>query len=70
MANRQAVIKQAEAKRYFKAAKEAGFGRARLITYPDGRIEIIGEDGPALVPALDATLSPFEQWKAENADKD
>ena len=68
MANRQAAIKQTYATRLFKAAKQAGFGRARLITYPDGRIEIIGENGP--VPTAEAPLSPFEKWKAENAGKD
>jgi hypothetical protein len=39
MANRLAVIKQADAKRLFKAALEAGFERARIILHPDGRIE-------------------------------
>lgn len=68
MANRQATITQTNAARLFKAAKAAGFGRARLITYPDGRIEIIGENGPA--PSPETPLSPFEKWKADNADKD
>lgn len=70
MANRQAAIKQTDATRLFKAAKAAGFGRARLITYPDGRIEIIGENGPAPTGGQIDHLSPFEKWKAENADKD
>lgn len=39
MANRLAVIKQADAKRLFKAALEAGFEAARIIVHPDGRIE-------------------------------
>lgn len=39
MANRVAAIKQADAKRLFKAALEAGFERARIILHPDGRIE-------------------------------
>lgn len=68
MANRQGAIRQTDATRLFKAAKAAGFGRARLITYPDGRIEIIGENGP--LPTAEAPLSPFEKWKADNADKD
>ena len=68
MANRQAAIKQADATRLFRAAKNAGFGRARLITYPDGRVEIIGENG--LVPTADTPASPFEEWKAKNADTD
>lgn len=67
MTNRSA-LKQGDATRLFKAAKAAGFGRARLITYPDGRIEIIGENGP--VSTVETPLSPFEKWKAENADKD
>lgn len=64
--NRQPAIKQTEATRLFKAAKAAGFGRARLITYPDGRIEIIGESGPTA--EVSSLLSPFEKWKTENAD--
>lgn len=68
MANRQGAIKQTDATRLFKAAKAAGFGRARLITYPDGRIEIIGENGPSAAPEV--PLSPFEKWKTENANKD
>lgn len=67
MANRQGAIRQTDATRLFKAAKAAGFGRARLITYPDGRIEIIGENGPAPTAEI-PQLSPFEKWKAENAD--
>lgn len=68
MANQPAAIKQTDATRLLKAAKAAGFGRARLIKHPDGRIEIIGEDGPA--PVSETPLSPFEKWKAGNADKD
>lgn len=60
------AIKQTNATRLFKAAKAAGFDRARLIAHPDGRIEMIGENGAA--PETDIALSPFEKWKAENAD--
>lgn len=60
-------ITQAIATRFFKAAKAAGFERARLITHPDGRVEIIGEDGTE--PVIDRELSPFEKWEAENANK-
>lgn len=67
MANRRAEITQAEMKRYFKAAREAGFERARFVRHPDGKIEIIGEDGPS--PATVSDLSPFEKWEAENAHK-
>jgi hypothetical protein len=38
MAHR-AAIKQAEAKRLFKAAIEAGFEDAKITLHPDGRIE-------------------------------
>lgn len=39
MANQKAAIKQSDATRLFKAAKAAGFERARIILHPDGRIE-------------------------------
>lgn len=39
MARSVAAIKQADAKRLFKAALEAGFEAARIILHPDGRIE-------------------------------
>lgn len=39
MANRLAAIKQADAKRLFRAALEAGFGAAKITLHPDGRIE-------------------------------
>lgn len=67
MRTRTATIKQADAKRLMKAAREAGFERATLTTYPDGRIEIVGEAGSA--SAADAPLSPFEAWKVGNASK-
>ncbi|MFG1287914.1 transcription factor iiib subunit [Xanthobacter versatilis] len=66
MAKRPALIQQSDATRLFKAARAAGYARARLITHPDGRVEIIGEDGPeAVQPAVE--VSPFEKWKAGNA---
>ncbi|WP_180901220.1 transcription factor iiib subunit [Martelella soudanensis] len=67
MANRRAEITQAEMRRYFKAAREAGFERARFVRHPDGKIEIIGEGGPAALVVSD--LSPFEEWELENARK-
>jgi hypothetical protein len=39
MANRVAAIKQADAKRLFKAGLEAGFEAVRITVHPDGRIE-------------------------------
>ena len=65
MANRRSAIKQTDATRLLKAAKAAGFARARLFTYPDGRADLVVEDGPVL--AATAEESPFEQWKAQNA---
>lgn len=66
MAKRPALIQQADATRLFKAARAAGYARARLITHPDGRIEVVGEDTP--MPEVPADeLSPFEKWKAKNA---
>lgn len=67
MATNSPAIKQALATRLLKAAKAAGFDSARLTSYPDGRIEIVGENGPA--PTAPAPLSAFEQWKAENANR-
>ncbi|SCW56525.1 hypothetical protein [Ancylobacter rudongensis] len=65
MAKRPALIPQSDATRLFKAARAAGYARARLITHPDGRIEIVGEDAEAASPAME--LSPYEKWKAGNA---
>jgi hypothetical protein len=65
MAKREALIPQSDATRLFKAARKAGYARARLIRHPDGRIEVIGEDTPEIAAA--AEVSPFEKWKAENA---
>lgn len=39
MAAKAAMIKQVDAKRLFKAAREAGFDVARITVHPDGRIE-------------------------------
>lgn len=70
MANRTAPIKQNDAKRLFKAALEAGFDAAKIVIHPDGRIEASGSRAGKAVPAVDVALSPFEQWKTENANKD
>ena len=43
MGNRAALITQADATRLFKAAKSAGYERAKFVSYPDGRIEILVE---------------------------
>lgn len=43
MANRAALITQADATRLFKAAKLAGYDRARFVSYPDGRMELLVE---------------------------
>ncbi|RWC04309.1 MAG: hypothetical protein EOQ56_04835 [Mesorhizobium sp.] len=40
MANRSALITQADATRLFKAAKLAGYDRAKFVSYPDGRVEV------------------------------
>ncbi|PZU85012.1 MAG: transcription factor iiib subunit [Shinella sp.] len=65
MAKRQSIILQSDANSLFKAARAAGYSRARFINHPDGRTEFIGEDGSS--PVVDASASPFEQWKADNA---
>lgn len=39
MAARQAAIKQNDAKRIFKAARDAGFDAAKIVIRPDGTIE-------------------------------
>lgn len=62
---RVALIQQSDATRLFKAARKAGYARARLIRHPDGTIEIVGEDAPETRATVE--LSPFEQWKASNA---
>lgn len=65
MARQPAIIPQSDATRLFKAAKAAGYARARIIVHPDGRIEVIGEDRPIADQATEQ--SPFEQWRAQNA---
>lgn len=54
MAPRPAMIKQADASRLLKAARSAGFNRARIITHPDGRYELVAENGSAAVAEVDA----------------
>ncbi|PHR23280.1 MAG: transcription factor iiib subunit [Hoeflea sp.] len=65
MEKRKSTLRQITVTRALKAARAAGYARARLITHPDGRIEIIGEDTPEVTPATEQ--SPFEQWKSKNA---
>lgn len=67
MPDRQTKMRPAEAARFLKAVKAAGFRNGRVIAHPDGRIELIGEDAPSTPGS--GTLSPFEKWEAENADK-
>lgn len=43
MANRPAYMTQEDANRLFKAAKAAGYERTRIISWPDGRREVIVE---------------------------
>lgn len=64
MASKSAAISQAKATQLLKAAKAAGFCHARLTTYPDGRIEIIGGNVPLAEP--DFSLSPFHKWKSQH----
>ncbi|RWN41633.1 hypothetical protein LRP31_06685 [Mesorhizobium mediterraneum] len=49
MAPRAALITQADATRLFKAAKLAGYDRARFVSYPDGRVEVLVETVRATV---------------------
>ncbi len=65
MSRRPALIPQSDATRLFKAAKAAGYERARLIAHKDGTFEIVGEPAEP-VPAT-SELSPFEQWQSNNA---
>ena len=63
---RSSIFTQSDASRLFKAARSAGYGRARLIGHPDGRIELIGEDasdGVTTSPSedLDRELAEFEE---------
>lgn len=43
MSNRPAFMTQADANRLFKAARSAGYDRTRIVSYPDGRREVIAE---------------------------
>lgn len=53
MANRPAFMTQADANRLFKAARSAGYDRARVVSYPDGRMEVVVETVRQDVPAGD-----------------
>ncbi|MDQ0318775.1 hypothetical protein QO002_000913 [Pararhizobium capsulatum DSM 1112] len=70
MATRKAAIKQSDATRLLKAAKAAGFERARFSTTMDGGIvfDVFGGGEPD-TSATEAATSPFEKWKTENANK-
>ena len=57
MANRAAFMTQGDAEKLFKAARSAGYNRTRIVSYPDGRREVIVE--------TIRTLSD----KADNADE-
>ena len=52
MANRKAPVTQAEAKRYFKALREAGYGAGRIvIEKPDGtRITLVAGKASEAAP--------------------
>lgn len=50
MANRQAAIKQNDAKRLFRAALDAGFDAAKITLHPDGRIEATALFGETAKP--------------------
>lgn len=66
MAKRHGTIPPGKAAHIMKAIKAAGYNNARIINYPDGRFEIIGQVTPLSSPQ--SSLSPFEQWEAENED--
>jgi tRNA(Phe) wybutosine-synthesizing methylase Tyw3 len=46
MAPRMSPITKSDATRLLKAAREAGYRRARVIGHPDGRIEVVADDPP------------------------
>ncbi|MEP2703424.1 MAG: transcription factor iiib subunit [Roseibium sp.] len=68
MANSKKPICPSEATSYLKAVKNAGFQCGHLIAHPDGRMEIIGGDKPAVSIPTQSSLSPFEQWEIDNAN--
>ena len=57
-ASRPIAISQSTATRYLKAAKAAGYERARVVIYPD-RIEVIAEGAETLA-------TPLEAWRRTN----
>lgn len=69
MARRETILTQAAATRFLKATKQAGYGRGRVTQHPDGRIEIVGEDGPSIPEPAEVSGSAFMEWKAKNAGK-
>ncbi|TGQ94648.1 hypothetical protein EN851_03590 [Mesorhizobium sp. M8A.F.Ca.ET.208.01.1.1] len=61
MANRAALITQADATRLFKAAKLAGYDRARFVSHPDGRIEVLVETAAVeRGPSVDAKPNEWD----------
>ena len=60
----QASVRQREAERCLKALRAAGYSRGRFIAHPDGRVELIGEDGPDKSALPPLPMSPFEKWKS------
>lgn len=51
MAARTSQIKQGDAKKLFRAALDAGYGAARIIYHPDGRLEALATLESAHKPA-------------------
>ncbi len=60
MANRAALFRQADATRLFKAAKSAGYERATVRAFPDGRLEVEVEAFRKERPATDSN-----EWDKE-----
>ncbi len=58
MANRPAFMTLADAARIFKAAKSAGYNRTKMVSYPDGRREVVAEI--VTQETIDAELS--SEW--------
>lgn len=51
MANKISQVKQNDAKKLFRAVLEAGWGAARIIYHPDGRLEALATREGAEKPA-------------------
>lgn len=59
MANRPSLITKRDATNVFEAAKDAGFGCVRVISTPDGRLEIVAEQGKP--PHLDDDPNEWDE---------